>query len=156
MRSADGAFPGSADNLMRCSFPSFRLLGLANARCRFVPQLFISEIFRQLPLCNRAFTRAFQHCCCKILPGIFRLRFLWLRLTTEVATGEYRGYGRAGTDNERMMDGSVRKLQGRPKDQRLTRCPREKLLKIGEGFVRLGGIRLRHAQSGHAITAPRN
>jgi hypothetical protein len=86
----------------------------------------------------------------------FRLCFLWLRLTTEVATGEYRGYGRAGTDSERMMDGSVRKLQGRPKDQRLTRCPREKLLKIGEGFVRLGGIRLRHAQSGHAITAPRN
>jgi hypothetical protein len=82
--------------------------------------------------------------------------FLWLRLTTEVATGEYRGYGRAGTDNEGVMDGSVRKLQGRSKDQRLTRCPREKLLKIGEGFVRLGGIRLRHAQSGHAITAPRN
>ena len=30
--------------------------------------------------------------------------FLWLRLTTEVATGEYRGYGRAGTDDEGMMD----------------------------------------------------
>ena len=65
---------------------------------------FVPELVRQLPLCNRVFTRVLQHRLLSDSSWNLSPAFLWLRLTTEVATGEYRGYGRAGTDDEGMMD----------------------------------------------------
>lgn len=81
---------------MRCSGPSFRLLGLAKGKLSFVPELFITQrsfassrvaTVLSLECSNTAIVRSFL----EFFPGV-----LMLRLTTERATGEYRGYGRAG------------------------------------------------------------
>lgn len=156
MRSPDRAFRALPIILCDAVVPSFRLFGISQGRDVVCSRaLYITDLWPaprsaatlSLECSNTAVVRPFL--------DSFPPAFLWSRLTTELATGEYRGYGRAGTDDEGMMDVSLRNVQGPFERPAADEAPtRETPPKIGEGFAREVGFR--HARSGHATTAPRN
>ena len=116
MRSADRAFRALPIVLCDAAVLLFSF-GISQGKPSCVPKHFVYQ--KSFPS-SRVATVLSLECSNTAVVGSFLESFpgvLVLRLTTERATGEYRGYGRACADNGEMMNVSLRKVQGRARDQ---------------------------------------